>query len=378
MARISFASDLDFLKANTHVVELSCTPQARVVVVPAYQGRVMTSTLDGPEGPSYGWLNRPFIAGGAEDDPLFNNYGGEDRFWLGPEAGQFALFFANGQPFDPDHWNAPDGFTTGPFEVTSQDEKSVAMTAQFDVTNYAGAEFRCAVKRAVSILDPARLTTCLGTSAPDGVSVVAFQSDNTLTNIGPDAWSPAGGTVCIWILGMMKGLDNGKTVIPLKTGDETQLGPKAKMDYFGHLTPDRGFVGEDHVWFKVDGRHRGKIGVPPARAKNVFGSYDIDNGQLTIIQYTLPDNAAELPYPNSAWEIQDDPMAGDPINSYNDTGAEDGQATFFELESSSPAARLEPGDSIAHVHRTCHFEGQFDALNDLSMKVLGVDLNKLL
>ncbi|MDP6633319.1 MAG: hypothetical protein QGG42_00290 [Phycisphaerae bacterium] len=58
--------------------------------------------------------------------------------------------------------------------------------------------------------------------------------------------------------------------------------------------------------------------------------------------------------------------------------AEDGQATFFELESSSPAAQLEPGDSINHVHRTCHFEGQFDDLNDLSMKVLGVDLNILI
>jgi len=60
------------------------------------------------------------------------------------------------------------------------------------------------------------------------------------------------------------------------------------------------------------------------------------------------------------------------------TNGEDRQATFFELESSSPPARLDPGDCIRHVHRTCHFEGQFDALNDLSMKVLGTDLNELL
>ena len=377
MSRISFASDLDFLKTNAEVVELHSTPQARVAVVPAYQGRVMTSTLGGSEGPSYGWLNRPFIAKGT-DDPIFNNYGGEDRFWLGPEAGQFALFFANGQPFDTDHWNSPKGFTTGPFEVTARDERSVAMTARFDATNYAGTVFRCAVERSISVLDAEQVAARLGTSPGAGVRTVAFESDNTLTNTGPNAWSPDGGMVCIWILGMMKGLPNGKTVIPLKTGDETELGPKAKMDYFCRLTPDRGFVGEDHVWFKVDALHRSKIGVPPAWAKNVFGSYDIDNGQLTIVQFTLPDNAAELPYPNSAWEIQDDPLAGDPINSYNDPGTEDGRPTFFELESSSPAARLEPGDSITHVHRTCHFEGQFDALNDLSMKVLGVDLNKLL
>jgi len=67
MARISFASDLDFLKANAEVVELRRAPQAGVAVVSAYQGRVMTSTPDGPEGPSYGWLNRPFIARGTDD-----------------------------------------------------------------------------------------------------------------------------------------------------------------------------------------------------------------------------------------------------------------------------------------------------------------------
>jgi len=376
MARISFTSDLDFLKANTEIIELACSDQAKVAIAPQFQGRVMTSSLAGPDGPSYGWLNRPFISQGTED-PLFNNYGGEDRFWLGPEAGQFALFFGDGQPFDLDHWRSPKGFTTGPFEVLGCNETSVDMSAEFDVTNYSGTEFHCGLKRSISILSPDQVSACLGTPIPDGVQTVAFASDNTLTNTGANAWRPEGGMVCIWILGMLKGLANGKAVIPIKTGDTDQLGPEAKMDYFGQLPPDRGFVGLDHVWFKVDGLARGKIGVGPARAKDVFGSYDIENEQLTIIHYTLPNNAAQLPYTNSAWEIQDNPHGGDPINSYNDPGTEDGQATFFELESSSPSARLDPGGSTAHVHRTCHFEGQFDALNELSMKVLGVDLNNL-
>ena len=29
-----------------------------------------------------------------------NVFGGEDRFWLGPEGGQFALYFKAGDPFD--------------------------------------------------------------------------------------------------------------------------------------------------------------------------------------------------------------------------------------------------------------------------------------
>ena len=39
-----------------------------------------------------------------------NVFGGEDRFWLGPEGGQYALYFKPGDPFDLDHWQVPDAF----------------------------------------------------------------------------------------------------------------------------------------------------------------------------------------------------------------------------------------------------------------------------
>ena len=73
-----------------------------------------SSSLAGGDGASFGWLNRRFIAEGGED-VHFNNYGGEERFWLGPEGGQFALWFADGEPFDVAHWKTPSGFNTGPF-----------------------------------------------------------------------------------------------------------------------------------------------------------------------------------------------------------------------------------------------------------------------
>jgi hypothetical protein len=45
--------------------------------------------------------------------------GGEDRFWLGPEGGQYALYFNAGDPFDLDHYNdrppAPGKPPLGPF-----------------------------------------------------------------------------------------------------------------------------------------------------------------------------------------------------------------------------------------------------------------------
>ena len=374
MPQHNYGQDVAFLRSHAEVIELGTSPSARVAVVPAFQGRVMTATLAGAEGAGYGWLNRPFIELEREDDPGFNNYGGADRFWLGPEAGQFALFFRGDQPFDLDHWKAPAGFTTRPFDVTDRDDTSVAMSAQFDVTNYAGTSFDCAVTRRITALAGDELAELLGAGAGAALASVAFQSVNTLTNAGPDAWTRDGGLINIWILGMMKGLADGKVIIPLVAGDEDALFPKAKMAYFGEIPPDYAGLCEDYVWYKVDGLRRSKIGIPPGRARDVFGSYDIANRQLTIVRYALPRDAAELPYTNSAWEIQDDPFAGDPINSYNDPGTDAGEATFFELESSSPAAELAPGESITHTHTTCCFTGNFDALNALSRAVLGIDL----
>ena len=58
----------------------------------------MTSTARGLKGRSYGWINHDLIAS-KEIQKQMNAYGGEDRFWLGPEGGQFSLFFKKGDPF---------------------------------------------------------------------------------------------------------------------------------------------------------------------------------------------------------------------------------------------------------------------------------------
>jgi len=377
MGKHNYGQDHDFLASHTDVVELRTSDDARVAVTPAFQGRVMTATLAGAAGASYGWLNRPFIELRREDDPAFNNYGGADRFWIGPEAGQFALFFSDGQPFDLSVWKAPQGFTTGPYAVDRKDEASVTMSTQFSVSNYSHATFDCGVNRTVTALTADQIAQTLGAAVPASLASVAFQSVNTLTNAGEAAWTRDGGLINIWVLGMMKGLADGKVIIPFITGDEPVLGPKARMAYFGEIPADRAGVCEDYLWYKVDGLHRSKIGITRPRAKNAYGCYDIANSQLTIVQYTLPDNATALPYTNSAWELQDNPFEGDPINSYNNPPTDDGEATFFELESNSPAAELAPGESITHTHTTTCFEGEFNDLNALSQTVLGIDLTKI-
>ncbi|NIY45616.1 MAG: hypothetical protein GWN22_18560, partial [Gemmatimonadetes bacterium] len=87
----------------------------------------------------------------------------------------------------------------------------------------------------------------------------------------------------------------------------------------------------------------------PYRATPVCGSYDAAARLLTIVQYNQPAGATD--YVNSMWELQDEPFGGDVVNSYNDGPPEPGAeplGPFYELETSSPAAALAPGESITH------------------------------
>ena len=97
---MNFQSDIEFLQECTNVILLR-KGLAAVAVAPAYQGRVMTSTFDEESGPSFGWINRPVIAQGILSElerkgtlqEHIHVFGGEERFWIGPEGGQYALFF---------------------------------------------------------------------------------------------------------------------------------------------------------------------------------------------------------------------------------------------------------------------------------------------
>jgi hypothetical protein len=65
------------------------------------------------------------------------------------------------------------------------------------------------------------------------------------------------------------------------------------------------------------------------------------------------------------------------VNSYNDGPPAPGKpplGPFYELETSSPALALAPGDRYTHVHRTFHFAGPEADLDRIARATLKVGL----
>jgi len=374
----TFGYDLQFLQKHLNAVNLqSPDSQAQVVVVPEYQGRVMTSTSGGKGGNSYGWINYELIASG-EVLPQLNPYGGEDRFWLGPEGGQYSIFFKAGSEFVLEQWETPAILDTEPFELTSQTQTSAIFEKSFSVTNYQNFTFDLAVEREIQLIDEAAADARLGVPIPDGVHMVGFESINRITNTSSQAWKEETGLLSIWTLGMFKPSPETVVIIPLdnKEGKEGAV----VSDYFGEVPPERLTVTDSAAYFLGDGQERGKIGVPYWAATSLMGSYDSKNHILTVVTFTLPEPESMPQYVNSKWEYQENPYSGDVINSYNDGPAVPGGepfGPFYELESSSPGAALAPNESLQHIHSTFHFSGDEAALKNLCQQLLGVDAASL-
>ena len=163
--------------------------------------------------------------------------------------------------------------------------------------------------------------------------------------------------------------------IPFVDGPEAALGPVVNDAYFGKVPADRLVIRPPLIFFRGDGRYRSKIGLSPSRAMPLAGSYDPQARTLTLVQYSRPAGASR--YVNSMWEIQKAPYSGDVINSYNDGPPAPGKpplGPFYELETSSPALSLAPGERYVHLHRTFHFVGAESDLDALARATLKVPL----
>ena len=229
------------------------------------------------------------------------------------------------------------------------------------------------LERTVEILPAKELEEALGISLASGIEKVGFKTTNVIVNTGQGEWNEKTGMPCLWNLDMFNPSQKCVIVIPY---DTTASGKIATTDYFGAIPDDRLKIQNGILYFKADGKSRGKLGLPPGRAKNVAGSFDPGSDVLTIIKYDI---AADGKYLNQEWSTEKDIFSGDAKNAYNDGPLADGSqmGPFYELESVSPAAFLKPGQQLTHQHSVFHFSGEKAALNKIAVKLLGTSLQEI-
>jgi hypothetical protein len=366
----TFTYDLNFLQEqdSTLVVLTNSDRSAQVLVSARYQGKVFTSTAEGAEGRSFGWINYEAF-NGAQDEHM-NAYGGENRLWLGPEGAQYSLFFKPGTAMTFENWHTPAAYDSEAWNIISKNDRSVVMDKTMSLTNYAGTKLNMRVERTVRLLNKDGINELLDADLL-GLKSVGYSTENSLTNTGTEAWNQQTGAPCLWILDMFTPSPKTTIVIPYEQAGE---GKVATTDYFGQIPTDRVFHRDGLLYFKADGRSRGKLGLPPQRAKRVAGSYDAINQVLTLTVFDLDPQGTYL---NQEWKLVDDPLQGDAVNAYNDGPLADGSqmGPFYELESVSPAAFLKPGEKLSHHHSVVHLTGDKAELDQVAQQTLGVSLN---
>ncbi len=377
-AKGSYGYDLAFLKSHQpDIIELRDSASgAGLIVSPALQGRVFTSTANGRSGKSFGWINYKFIEAGTRSKQ-FNPYGGEERFWIGPEGGPFSVYFPKGKEQVFANWVVPENIDTKSFDVVAQSPRSITLGKDFTLTNASGTTLKVGVTRLVKLLSHDEVEQALQIPVGGSLSYVAYESDNSLTNKGDQAWTEKSGFLSIWLLSMFNPSGKGVVFVPFQKGDEKALGKIVTDDYFGKVPADRLLVGDGRLFFKTDGKHRSKIGISPQRALPYCASYDPINKVLTLLWYSKPDVPSK--YVNSKWGPQEDPLKGDAVNSYNDGPVEDGSIMrpFYEIESSSPAALLAPGEKIIHRQRIFHITGEEAQLSAITEKLFNIPVSEI-
>ena len=371
----SFGYDLQFLsRYDSPYVLQSDGGKARIIVSAKYQGKVFTSTADGDSGRSFGWVN--YKAFDGPPDPHMNGYGGENRLWLGPEGSRFSLFFQPGSKMEFANWKTPAAFDTEAWVITGHTDREVGLKKTMQLTNYAGTALQLSIDRKISLYDRAGIDSTLHLPPDSTVLAVGYHTVNTLTNTGDKAWTETTGMPCIWMLDMFRPGEATIIVVPYKDAGGKSGRMAVTADYFGVIGHDRLRLQASRLFFRADGKSRGKLGISPLYAATTMGSYDPTAKTLTLIRYEVDSTARYL---GQRWNTTDAPFSGDAANAYNDGPLADGSqmGPFYELESVSPAAFLAPGASLAHAHSVYHFTGDITALDRLARRLLGVSLDDI-
>ena len=380
----SFGQELSFFSKYGVQTVLLEEGDSIIAVSPEWQARVMTSTFDGVEGGSLGWINRELIVSARKDAasaPLSTEQiGGEDRFWIGPEGGDLSIFFDDPSKMTVEHWRAPKALSSEPWNFVGKNKTQAKFEKEAEFRNVKGKSIRVKAEREISLINKTQASEILGIEIPESVKLVAFQSFNKLTNTGNVPWSPDNGMANISVQSCFNANRKVKVFMPYRQGDSSKLGNIVRDNFYQPtLSGDsRLLIESEYIRFIADGRNLSGIGVPPKRSEGIIISFDAENVILTVILYIKP--SGDRSYLSSGWRRGASTFDGDAISLFNNGPLSTTSAPanpYYEVSTYSPALALESGKSQFHIQRVFHFGGSEYDLGLIAYKLTGISIGQL-
>lgn len=359
--------DQDLARLNKHFSPIVLTDQKRsIAILTELQGRIMNATVGDKSNASIGWIDRDHL----DQDKVKSSSlaGGIDRLWFGPDGGKFSVFFEPGVETAPENIRPPQAITNDPFELKTKTGNSATFEKQLTLTNHLGFKFDAEVTRKISIFNQNEVEEKLGIDIPDHLNWVGYGSENTVQNTSKTAWTAENGLFSIWTLGMFEA--TATVVIPLTKP------LKRATNYFVPPSDQQVNIVGNTLFYKADADFMNKIGVPPEYTMPVMGSYNEKRKLLTLVLFSItPDSK----YVNAVWDWQAPPLEGEIINIFNDGIQENGErfGPFYEMETSSMALSLLPGQRHSHTHQTFHFIGDDEHLNTITEDLLQTSIEEI-
>ena len=420
---VSYRNGLNYLESKTKVLELCNRFGARVAVCPEWNGRVMTSTSDGLDGTSYGFIP---VAGIEAEDPSHVFFGGEDQFSVSPESGPYSLFAESQPAVSPirHHLRRPQGIQEGPLTVDTLPPDPIRMRRTVQMTNVVGTTFDFDVVRTVRLLSSGDVERIFGDPVAMAleqadISFVGFETINALHNRGTPIVRK-NGLVSIRIRSMFNTGQETVAILPFRVGDDTELGPTFSTDFFGSSPHGRLRVMPQAALLRADSKYRCQIGISHKRALPFLGAIDFRIGLMTLTTFSLPiapweydysDNAnlgavgntvadfmnarEYLPYESAAWqtsatdaegeitpECDSEAMLyfGEAVRAYNHGPLIPGEspiAQFYGFDVFAPAKELNRGESLTHHQFTAHINADNQTLAYIARTLFGVDYDQV-
>ncbi len=305
----------------------------------------MTSTCDGINGSSFGFIN----VQGIEDTHRF--YGGEDHWELFSDY----LTLSMEQPLDCE---------VAEFELRFQ--------RHVHRTDWNGTSAELEICRTVRLLDNDGVCAVFGQAVAASVgqadvSYVSFETENTAINRAESPTAPA--ISCSHCL--FNANPYTVAVLPFRTGSEEELGQPYDVEYFGTAPHGRLRRLPGGLLLKADGKGACQITLTQKRALPLVGSIDFRAGFLTLIVFDVPPPQEWQPeYMAEENETNDGDNIVRAVNRGSFTG-------YYGFDFFSLPQQWDCGESLVHSRYTIHINADNETLAYLVDHLFGIDYEEI-